>query len=324
MADDSRNYRSISNTESLANGAITLLVTAFICGAFTYLISRSVTPSIFIGFACGIALFAAGLRKIETGRQLAEQLLGNRTGKVICEGWGWIFSPLYSGDIIDARAQQYDIGEKTYMSKDNVPVSADAACIVSFENVSKLQSFEGDFGAFVKNVLEGAIRLYILKHEATSPKIFKGASQLSEDEVAEARAKTSNFKYELEENGRAEVAQAITQAIKLYGGICDRVIIENVRLPEDIEDAGGEALRESLESAGDTVDWENTISLATTARKGAYTDEQWAALDEQVRGSLWQVYLDQALAKKDQAQRFSFSGGNPFTEAAAIFGGKKE
>lgn len=322
-----RNWRVASSEKSLMRGFLYSSFVALITGITlrASIPNFALLPSVLGGAAVGVAMLSVGLIKVETGFQFAKQLLANRTGEVITEGWVWIFKPFYSGESIDARDRHIDIGEKEYVSKDNVPVKTDASCVVGFNNVAQAQSYEGDLAELVKKALEGAVRTYILHQPAVAKVIFRGGvSDFSEDEVAEIRNAVTNFKADMETTGRERVAEKVNSTVTKYGAFCREVLIENIRLPQSIEDAGGESLRETLESAGDKVDWENTLAMADSLRKAAFTDGSWKRLPPQVKGKFWLEYLAAVQAKKGQVQRISFTGGsNSLTEAAAIVGDKK-
>ncbi len=295
---------------TLMRGLLFTLVTSTISALMLMLVLPIwLAMLVSVTFWAGFSLL--GLNNTPVGYQRSIKFLGERTGKVITEGWNWLLPILYSGEDLDARNRQIDIGKKDFLSRDHVPVSADAACVVGVSNVALSQSYAGDINEHVKNLLEESVRRYMLKHDAIASEIFTaGKENLTAEQQKELREKVAQFKEEIESNGREKIRKELNVEIKKYGYFCDRVVIENVRLPEDIEGAGGEALREMLESAGDDVDWENTLALAEKSRKLAYTEEEWAKIDPNEKGQIMQTFIDQILAKKKQGTRISIDSGS--------------
>lgn len=314
--------KTITSKKTLLKGAIFTTVASLISWLVLSIFFDNWLSMVSVIFWIGFSLM--GLNETKTGYQRSIKNLGARTGDVILEGINWLLPVIYSGEDIDARDKQIDVSSKNFLSRDNVPVSADVSCITGVTNVALSQTYSGDFGAYIKKLLEESVRRYMLNHDAMASDIFKSGGTLTSKEHEALRNKVAQFKQEIESNGREEAMKDINKAIEKYGRYCDRVVIENIRLPEDIEGAGGEALREMLESGGDDVDWDNTLDLAKKSRQIAYDDYEWRKVEPSRKAEIMQVFIDQILAKKGQGTRISIESGGKggdFTAAAALIKG---
>jgi regulator of protease activity HflC (stomatin/prohibitin superfamily) len=269
---------------------------------YTGMTLASFLVSLALGVLTGAWLFFPGRFRILPGQKGFYNILGLPLGWKIGVGDGW--TPPLIGDvtIVSSAAKRVDPPEEEYVTADGFAVKADSSLF--YEIVDPLASKNIEDGqtedGFMQAEYLDAIRQYIINVPTDPDNVFK-ADMTLEDAKKLLKSITA-FKADLLGNGKDTILHTVNEQAALYGLKATRVQIENVRLPQGVEDAASQILVEALQSASLEKDARNKKKVVSVLME-TFTDAgiNMETLDAKLKADLIDKAMDRAMAMEKQA-----------------------